>query len=167
MFQPSSHSEPFIRGEDYPVSTSTTGLKLENSTHAAQRASALSARYASEQQKAAWLELYADDAILEDPVGISPLDPSGLGHRGREALSRFWDLVIAPGRMTYAIRESYPCGNECANVWTLTNTLPGNVLVTVDLVSIYKVNTQGKLVSMRAYWSYADVEQKLKTVIGA
>lgn len=139
---------------------------LENSAHPAQRASSLSARYASEGKKAAWLELYAEDAILEDPVGISPLDPSGFGHRGREAMSRFWDLVMGPGKMRYAIRESYPCGDECANVWTLTNTLPGNVDVTVDLVSIYKVNAVGKLTAMRAYWSYADVEQKLKAVIG-
>lgn len=142
----------------------TTGLMLENSSHAAQRASALSARYASERRKDEWLELYAGDAIIEDPVGISPLDPSGGGHRGREAMSRFWDMVIAPGRMTYVIRESYPCADECANVWTLTNTLPGNVDVTVDLVSIYKVNAQGKLLAMRAYWSYADVEQKLATL---
>jgi len=148
------------------VNTPTSGLMLENSTHTAQRASALSARYASEGKRAAWLELYADDAILEDPVGVSPLDPSGRGHRGREALSRFWDLVIAPGRMRYAIRESYPCGDECANVWTLTNMLPGDVAVTVDLVSIYKVNALGKLVAMRAYWSYADVEQQLKAAIG-
>lgn len=148
------------------MNTSSTGLMLENSVHPAQRASALSARYASEGKKAAWLELYAEDAILEDPVGISPLDPSGLGHRGREAMSRFWDLVMGPGKMRYAIRESYPCGDECANVWTLTNTLPGNVDVTVDLVSFYKVNAVGKLTAMRAYWSYADVEQKLKAVIG-
>jgi len=143
----------------------STGLNLENSTHPAQRAAALSARYASERVKDAWLDLYAEDAILEDPVGISPLDPSGLGHRGRAALSKFWDLVIAPGRMTYVIRESYPCGNECANVWSLTNTLPGNVQVTVDLVSVYKVNPAGKLASMRAYWNYAEVEQKLRAVL--
>lgn len=143
----------------------TNGLMLENSSHTAQRASALSARYASERRKAVWLDLYADDAIVEDPVGSSPLDPAGLGHRGREALSRFWDLVIAPGRMTYAIRESYPCGDECANVWTLTNTLPGNVVISVDLVSVYRVNAAGKLAAMRAYWSYADVEHKLTAAL--
>jgi steroid Delta-isomerase len=147
------------------VNTSTPGLQLENSTHTAQRAAALSARYASERKKTAWLELYAEDAIIQDPVGVSPLDPSGLGHRGREALSRFWDMVIAPGNMTYRIRESYPCADECANVWTLTNRMSGGVEITVDLVSIYKVNPQGKLLAMRAYWSYADVEQKLKALI--
>jgi steroid Delta-isomerase len=138
--------------------------RLEDSTHPAQRAAALSARYASQRAKAQWLDLYADDAVIEDPVGQSPLDPTGQGHRGREALSRFWDLVIAPGDMTYEIRESYPCADECANVWSLTNTLPGGAQVTVDLVSIYKVNAAGKLLSMRAYWSFAGVEEQLKAL---
>jgi steroid Delta-isomerase len=142
------------------------GLQLENSSHPAQRAAALSARYASERRKAEWLQLYAEDAIVEDPVGVSPLDPAGQGHRGREALSRFWDMIIAPGNMTYRIRESYACADECANVWTLTNKMPGGADITVDLVSIYKVNAAGKLLAMRAYWSYAEVEQKLKKALG-
>jgi steroid Delta-isomerase len=146
--------------------TPAPALNLEHSTHPAQRAAALSARYASQREKAAWLDLYAEDAIIEDPVGVSPLDPTGQGHRGRAALSSFWDAVIAPGRMTYRIRESYPCADECANVWSLTNLLPGGAEVTVDLVSIYRVNAQGKLMSMRAYWSYAAVEAQLKTVLG-
>jgi hypothetical protein len=140
---------------------------LENSTHPAQRAAALSARYASERSRDAWLNLYAEDAVIEDPVGVSPLDPSGRGHRGRDALARFYDQVIGPGRMIYVIRESYPCGDECANVWSLTNALPGDVLVTVDLVSIYRINAAGKLLSMRAFWSYAQVEQQLKQALGA
>jgi hypothetical protein len=139
---------------------------LENSSHPAQRAAALSARYASERAREAWLDLYAQDAVIEDPVGVSPLDPSGHGHRGREAIARFYDQVIGPGQMTYVIRESYPCGDECANVWSLTNALPGNVLVTVDLVSVYRINNAGKLLSMRAFWSYAQVEQKLKQAFG-
>lgn len=149
------------------MDTSTTGLQLEDSPHPAQRGAALSARYASARNKTAWLGLYADDAIIQDPVGVSPLDPTGLGHRGREALSRFWDMIIAPGNMTYRIRESYACGDECANVWSLTNKLPGGDDITVDLVSIYTVNAAGKLTAMRAYWSYAEVEQKLKAVIGS
>ena len=145
--------------------TQLAGSQLENSTHIAQRAAALSARYASARDKAAWLALYADDAIIQDPVGVSPLDPTGLGHRGREALVRFWDMIIGPGDMTYRIRESYPCADECANVWSLTNRLPDGSEITVDLVSIYKVNAAGKLTAMRAYWSYAEVEAKLRSMV--
>ena len=32
-----------------------------------------------------WLDLMADDVVIEDPIGVSPLDPVGKGHRGKEA----------------------------------------------------------------------------------
>ena len=32
--------------------------------------------------RAAWLALFADDAVVEDPVGPSAFDPEGHGHRG-------------------------------------------------------------------------------------
>jgi hypothetical protein len=35
----------------------------------------------------------------------------------------------------------------------------------VDLVSIYKINAAGKLVSMRAWWNYADVEKKMNSAL--
>jgi hypothetical protein len=44
----------------------------------------------------AWLALFAADAVVQDPVGQSPLDPVGEGHRGHDAIGRFWDTVIAP-----------------------------------------------------------------------
>jgi len=147
------------------MNATAAGLDLENSLNVCQRQGALSARYASERRKSEWLALYAEDAVIQDPVGISPLDPTGLGHRGHEAMSRFWDMVIGPGNMTYRIRESYACGDECANVWSLTNRMPGGIDISVDLVTIYKVNPAGKLVSMRAWWSYADVEKKMNSAL--
>ena len=51
--------------------------KTEHPAHAAGRCSreAVLAR-------AAWLEVFADDAIVEDPIGPSAFDPKGKGHRG-------------------------------------------------------------------------------------
>ena len=40
--------------------------------------------------------MFADDAIVEDPIGPSHFDPEGKGHRGRDAISAFWDKAIAP-----------------------------------------------------------------------
>ena len=36
-----------------------------------------------------WLELFAEDAVVEDPIGPSPFDPEGKGHHGREAIDAF------------------------------------------------------------------------------
>ena len=41
-----------------------------------------------------WLDVMADDVVIEDPIGVSPLDPVGRGHRGKEAVGAFWDQNI-------------------------------------------------------------------------
>ena len=73
---------------------------------------------------AVWLALFAADACVEDPIGPSMFDPEGAGHRGPQAIAAFYDTVIASGRVEFSIRESYAAGNECANVGTITTTLP-------------------------------------------
>ncbi len=132
---------------------------------AAQRAGRLSAQYASAGDRDKWLALFAADAVVRDPVGKSPLDPEGQGHRGKGAIVAFWELVIAPGDLEFTIRESYPCGDRwCANVATLCNRLEGGATVRTDLVVVYEVNEAGLLVSLQAYWDYRSVEKQLAAV---
>ena len=38
------------------------------------------------------LAVFADDAIVEDPIGPSHFDPEGKGHRGKEAIAKFFDM---------------------------------------------------------------------------
>jgi ketosteroid isomerase-like protein len=117
------------------------------------------------KDKAAWLTLFASDALVQDPVGVSPLDPAGQGHRGREAIARFWDMVIAPGELSFQLRESYPCGLECANVATITNHMAGGTDITTDLVIVYRVNEGGLITALKAYWDYSKVEAQLRAAL--
>lgn len=57
--------------------------------------------------RGAWLALFTEDAIVQDPIGPSPFDPDGTGHRGPEAIAAFYDDVIASGVVSFDIRESY------------------------------------------------------------
>jgi steroid Delta-isomerase len=121
-----------------------------------------SAREASKRSMAAieamdrdgWLALFAEDAIVEDPIGPSIFDPEGVGHRGKEAIARFFDNVIAPNDgLRFDIKLSYESGCEVANVGTIEITLPGGAQVaTVELVSTYRVGPDGRLEALRAYW---------------
>ncbi len=81
-------------------------------------------------------------------------DPDGLGHHGTEAIAAFYDSVIASGRVTFAIRESYAGGLECANVGTITTTLPDGSRAIVDGVYTYRVDDEGRIVALRAYWEF-------------
>jgi steroid delta-isomerase len=140
-------------------------MELTQSDHPAQHASIQSMRNVRAKNRAAWLDLFADEAVLQDPVGVSPLDPGGLGHRGKAALARFWEMVIAPGNVEMHVRESYPAGDECANVVTIVNRMPGGVEIKVDTVICYRVDTAGKLVSLKAYWEFEKVAAQLEAAL--
>jgi len=84
------------------------------------------------KDRTAWLSLFAPDAIVQDPVGPSPLDAAGAGHRGSAAIAAFYDAVIAPNEsITFDIDSSYLCGEEVADVGVIRTVLPGGRHVAV------------------------------------
>ena len=104
------------------------------------------------RDKQAWLNVFADDAIVEDPIGPSAFDPDGKGHRGKEAIAAFWDRAIAPTDcIEFHFVDTFQCGNEEANTGSIRTTM-GGYQVTTEGVFTYKSNDQGELVALRAYW---------------
>ncbi|CAN5822057.1 nuclear transport factor 2 family protein [soil metagenome] len=101
--------------------------------------------------KEAWLALFADDAIVEDPIGRSHFDPEGKGHRGKEALAKFFDMAIAPSQLEFNFVQTYQCGNEEANVGNIVIVASG-FRVVAEGVFTYRVNDEGQIIALRAYW---------------
>ena len=132
----------------------------------AQQASFNSIKSVKAKNKEGWLALFDDNAVVEDPVGVSPLDPTGLGHKGKEAIGAFWDLAIAHGDLEFDLKASHPVGYEVANVATLIKKLTDTIAITTDLVIVYRVNDAGKIVSLKAYWEYEKVQQQLDKAFG-
>lgn len=122
-------------------------------THPARAAATRSMDAVTRRAKADWLALFADDALLEDPVGPSMLDPTGAGHRGHAAIAAFWDRTIAvPERFEFTIRDSFAAGREVANVGTITAFLAGGHRIDTEGVFVYRVNESGLIESLRAFW---------------
>ncbi|MFJ9366111.1 nuclear transport factor 2 family protein [Nocardia sp. NPDC101769] len=119
--------------------------------HPARRAGLASQAEVRAKRKAEWLALFAPDARVEDPVGISPYDPVGEGHSGHEAIAAFWDKAIEPSRIEFEWADSFACGDEAAFTGTIRSARP-EVVVEVDLVAVYRVNADGKIVALRAFW---------------
>lgn len=110
-----------------------------------------------------WLQLYADDAVVEDPVGPSMFDPEGQGHHGRAGLEHFWDIAIGPiAGFHFEVHDSFANGNSCANVATITTTMPDGSTARTDLVTVHTINEAGRIASMRAYWEEARTMATLK-----
>jgi hypothetical protein len=133
--------------------------------HPARRAALLSREYVRNHDREGWLGLFAEDAIIEDPIGVSIIDPAGEGHRGAAAREAFWDNFIAPATIDIEIHHSYAAGNEVANRITIITEFPageGKVLIKrVTGIFTYHVDTTGKLLSLRGYWETDDPANSL------
>lgn len=103
------------------------------------------------RDKDAWLALFAEDAIVQDPIGPSHFDPEGKGHRGKEAIAAFFDKAIAPSQLEFHFDKTYVCGDEEANVGHIVIVANG-YRVTAEGVFTYRVDPEGKITALRAYW---------------
>ncbi|MDC1360981.1 hypothetical protein N8293_01325 [Gammaproteobacteria bacterium] len=130
----------------------------------AQELSFLSRDYAVAKDKENWLALFTKDALVQDPIGKSPLDPEGNGHKGIAAIERFYDTVIANGDIEFTIIESIPCSDECANYAQIVN-LVGDIKIETKMIVIYRINSNNKIESLRAFWDYQKMENQLNELL--
>jgi steroid Delta-isomerase len=86
-------------------------------------------------------DLYADDAIVEDPVGSAP-------YVGMDAILGFYEQSV-PGPTTLELTGTVRCaGNSAA--------FPFNAVVgemRIEIIDVFEFNDAGKIQHMRAYWS--------------
>lgn len=129
--------------------------------HKAQQASYQSRDNAMAKNKQGWLALFSDDAVVQDPVGISPLDPVGNGHQGKEAIAAFFDNVILSATMDFEIEKSIPSGDECANLVTITHHLPNGKHLPMDMMVIYTANDEGLITRLKAYWEFEKLTERM------
>jgi|TARA_B100000795_G_scaffold12080_1_gene8318 hypothetical protein len=130
----------------------------------AQELSFLSRDYAVAKDKQSWLALFDQDALVQDPIGKSPLDPEGNGHKGIAAIEKFYDTVIANGDIEFTIIESIPCADECANYAQIVN-LVGDIKIETKMIVIYRINSNNKIESLRAFWDYQKMEKQLNELL--
>ena len=130
----------------------------------AQELSFLSRDYAVAKDKENWLALFTKDALVQDPIGKSPLDPEGNGHKGIAAIEKFYDTVIANGDIEFTIIESIPCADECANYAQIVN-LVGDIKIETQMIVIYRINSNNKIESLRAFWDYQKMENQLNELL--
>lgn len=137
-----------------------------NANHLAVLAHQKSIKYAQAKDREAWLALYHDDALVCDPVGKSPLDLEGNGHKGKVALAEFFDNVIAQASVTINAGEHRISGEySCAVPMQAVNDLAEGAVVTVAMIAVYHVDEAGLILSMQAYWDWSELEQQLQAIM--
>jgi steroid delta-isomerase len=91
------------------------------------------------------LELYADDATIEDPIG-SEL------RRGRDAVRAFYEASAG----SIVMKRAGPvcvAGREAATPLVALMGEPGSQRA-LDIISVMVFGDDGKIRSMRAFWSF-------------
>lgn len=93
------------------------------------------------------VELYADDATVEDPVG-------GEVHIGRQAIHGFYSAVEQVQRECELVSLRV-AGNEAAFQFRLTVTAREHRMV-IEPIDVMVFDGDGRIASMKAYWSPED-----------
>ncbi len=95
-------------------------------------------------------ELYADDATVEDPVG------GGEIHIGRYAITGFYRNIENLPRETELLALRV-CGHEVAFMFRITIGAGEGSRMRIEPIDVMTFNANGRIASMKAYWSAADV----------
>jgi len=106
-------------------------------------------RTLSARDKDGWLEIWDQDAVLEDPVGVDT-------YRGKSTLEdTFWGLVeqLSPMKL-WLDRDVIVCGNEAIAILHGVVSKEGTLSRVGPIVDHFVFNEAGKIISMRAFWKY-------------
>lgn len=99
------------------------------------------------------IALYADDAVVEDPVG-------GAVYEGKEAIAEFYRYAVSTGAklsLQAPIRASH--GNAAAMAFTVDVVYEGKP-ARIHVIDVMTFDSAGKFSSMRAYWGKTDLEAR-------
>jgi steroid delta-isomerase len=96
------------------------------------------------------VELFADDATLEDPVG-------GEVHIGRTAIRGFYSAIEAVNAQSELLTLRV-CGHEAAFLFALTINA-GDAIMRIEPIEVMVFDSEGKVASMKAYWGPENVTQ--------
>jgi hypothetical protein len=108
--------------------------------------------------RAGWLDLFSTNAVVEDPVGGGPNRKGKDIRKGKDALSRFYDIFIGPNRIKLDVHQDIIAGDEIVREVSIHTTLPNGAITIVHSYLTYRIveeNGQLKIESLRAHWSLA------------
>ena len=87
-------------------------------------------------------EIYAEDAVVEDPVGSEP-------HVGMDAIVEFYSASLPTETVLELTGNPRCAGNSVAFPF---NAVVGDMRI--EIIDVFEFNDEGKIASMKAYWSF-------------
>jgi hypothetical protein len=104
-----------------------------------------------------WLGLFFSEAVVEDPVG-GGLNRKGKDwRRGRDGLTRFYDIFIGPNNIKFTVNQDIVTGSEVVRDVLIHTRLPNGAVSEVSAYLIYRGVEEGgevKLAGLQAHWDF-------------
>jgi ketosteroid isomerase-like protein len=119
------------------------------------RTARMSPEIANRHDEAAWLALYTDDAVVEDPVGTPQCRRGARARRGKDDLERFYATFIAPTSIRIEERLDVVVGDTVIRDVVLHVKLPGGARGAIPAFLEYDLDASAgslRVRRMRAYW---------------
>jgi deazaflavin-dependent oxidoreductase (nitroreductase family) len=102
-------------------------------------------RAENQKDKHAWLGLFSDRIVHEDPVGSIP-------NRGTAMLGKFWDGFQQANVRTEVVRPVIVCGNEAVAVMRCEVGPPDSRIVIEPIVDHFVFDEDGKITGVRVFF---------------
>jgi hypothetical protein len=100
-------------------------------------------------RKEAWLGLFAEDAVVEDPVGTPP------ARKADGTLSRFWDTFIGPNAVRFEILADRVQGSDVLREAVIHTRMRGGASISVPAFLLYEIDDSGghrRIRRLAAHW---------------
>jgi hypothetical protein len=118
-----------------------------------------SPRAVATHDRSAWMSLFAECHVVEDPVGSRPhiggvFDKEN-NERGRGALGRFFDTFIAPNDIVFLVDRDIVCDRHVVRDLTIEIRMAPTVIVQVPMHLLYELveeNGRLKIQRLAAHW---------------
>jgi ketosteroid isomerase-like protein len=103
-----------------------------------------------------WLEIFAEDAVIHDPVGSPPRFVHKNSEQFFKILSNFFKKIELSKDNIFFVK------NGAAVKWTMHVATKTDRHVTAEGISIFEMNGVGKIQKVSSYWDEAAMMAKLK-----
>jgi steroid Delta-isomerase len=100
------------------------------------------------KDKSAWIKLFAEDVVHEDPVGYGPVNV------GIAAVGEFWDRIQASNVELWLDAPLIVCGQEVVAIMRCRTGPDDARRETSPIVDHFVFDDDGKITSLRAFLNY-------------
>jgi len=121
--------------------------------------------------KLAWLSIFADLSVVEDPIGSKPHVNGAFdarsGRRGNGPLARFYDTFIAPNHIAFHVARDIVNAAHVVRDLTIEITMSPQVTVRVPMHLLYELRDESgeiKIQRLAAHWELLPMLKQLMAI---